>query len=115
MMKVNDKIEETLLEIIKSEQDVFVTITGDSCVPCWIMKNTLKNTNDILGIPIYEVDMNDVQNIVVAESVMAVPTTIRYRNGEYIHKFTGMLTEKAFAKVFDLKEEAISNAKQETN
>ncbi len=98
MIKVKNHIELVLKSTIDTGYETLVVFTTKLCVPCSIMKTMFQDTHEISGIPIYEVDCDDVPNMVAEAMIASAPTTVLYEHGEIQQVFVGGMTPEGLTK-----------------
>lgn len=79
---------------------ILITFTGENCAPCKMMKKSLENVNDIAGMPIYELDVEEAPSLVSMFNVMSVPTTVKISGKMEIGRAEGLKTHDQLVSIF---------------
>lgn len=77
---------------INSPVPVAVDFYADWCGPCRALKPTLQKLSD-RGFQIGKVDVDENRDLTVSYGISGIPAILIFKNGQLIHKHTGVLAE----------------------
>lgn len=86
---------------IESNKCVCIKLYGEWCGPCKVLATTLASMDDIEGLSVYEIDVDDCdEEIINSLSVRGVPTMILYKDGFQVNRINGMQGKEAIETKF---------------
>lgn len=94
--------KENFEKTINSNKLSIVKFWSEYCLQCSALDPTMKKLEDIYSnIKFYSANVAEIGEIATIWKIMALPTTILFRDGQPIHQFYGNLPQSEFEKEFD--------------
>ena len=89
-MLIKDATKEQFEKEIKSDGLVIVDFFATWCGPCQMYGPEFESTSlEIKDVTFIKVDIDKENELAIDSGVMGVPTTIAFKNGKQIDKFSG--------------------------
>jgi thioredoxin 1 len=97
---VNELTNENFNEIINSKDVAVVKIKTTWCNPCKQLSPIIEEVSSILETVYFgEVDAEKNSDLATSLSIRSVPTTIIYKNGEEVERFSGVKQKNVIIKL----------------
>ena len=86
---------------VESNKAVCMKLYGIWCGPCKVLSTTLESMDNIEGLSVYEIDVDDCdEEIINSLSVRGVPTMILYKDGFQVDRINGAMGKEVIETKF---------------
>lgn len=93
-------MEESIQNIIKSNEAVLINFKTNDCNPCQMISPTLQQVKNSIGnrVLVYNLDVNEVPNLSKAYQIIALPMLVLFFEGQVVWQTKAVLSKEEIIK-----------------
>lgn len=95
--------EKILKEVLESKKLVIIDFFATWCEPCQMLSGVLKKIEKKYEdtINVYQVDVDEAQEISIRYHILAMPTLLFFKDGEEVERQVGYVNEEKLSKIVE--------------
>jgi len=89
------------IEGFETFEKVIIDFTATWCGPCNVLSPILDEIAKTTDIKVFKIDVDENQDMAIANEVRSIPTMLFYKRGELINRTTGMKRKEEIIEIFN--------------
>lgn len=89
------------IEGFETFEKVIVDFSASWCGPCNVLNPILDEITSITDIKVFKIDVDENQDMAIANEVRSIPTMLYFKRGELINRTTGVKQKNEIIEIFN--------------
>lgn len=89
------------IEGFETFDKAIIDFSASWCGPCNVLSPILDELTETTDIKVFKIDVDENQDMAIANEVRSVPTMLFFKNGELINRTTGIKRKDEIIQIFN--------------
>lgn len=89
------------IEGFETFDKAIIDFSASWCGPCNVLSPILDELTETTDIKVFKIDVDENQDMAIANEVRSVPTMLFFKNGELINRTTGIKRKDEIIEIFN--------------
>lgn len=89
------------IEGFETFEKVIIDFSASWCGPCNVLSPILDEITKTTDIKVFKINVDENQDMAIANEVRSIPTMLFYKSGELINRTTGMKRKEEIIEIFN--------------
>lgn len=89
------------IEGFETFEKVIVDFSASWCGPCNVLTPILDEITSTTDIKVFKIDVDENQDMAIANEVRSIPTMLYFKRGELINRTTGVKQKNEIVEIFN--------------
>ena len=89
------------IEGFETFEKAIVDFTATWCGPCNVLTPILDEVTSTTDIKVFKIDVDENQDMAIANEVRSIPTMLYFKRGELIYRTTGVKQKNEIIEIFN--------------